>query len=87
MSGPLGVLAFGLGATLVTSGARFLTEGTGPDLHGVVKDGLRVWLTMVDAASAAKAVFEAFQAETRSELSRAQVVRDATPRKISIASS
>lgn len=70
MIGALGFLAFSAGAGLASIGLRNLAQGSGPDLREAVKEGIRCWKTIEAAAGAARAEFDAFQAEVRAEASQ-----------------
>jgi hypothetical protein len=67
MSGALQFLTFSLGAGLAMAGLRAFREGTEFDARAALKEGVRVWKTVADAAGAAQAEFDAFQAEVAAE--------------------
>jgi hypothetical protein len=67
MNGALGLISFGLGACLATVVLRGLGEGAVPDVRQAAKRGIRAWKTIADAAGAAQAEFDAFQAEVRAQ--------------------
>jgi len=68
VKGVLAFAAFGLGATLASAVMRGLNEGSQPDPRTALKEGVRLWKTVTDAAEAAQTEFDAFQAEMRKEL-------------------
>jgi hypothetical protein len=70
MNGLLRFVCFGLGASLASLALRGIGDGSVPDVRGRIKGGIRAWLTIVDAAGAARTEYDAFQSELRSEPTR-----------------
>lgn len=67
MNGPLGFVCFSLGAGLVTLVLRNAANEPAPDARAAVKQGIRIWKSVEQAAGAAQAEFNDFQAEIRAE--------------------